>query len=242
MANYIEQEGIPTTQISLIRLHTEKTTPPRALWVPFELGRPLGVPNDIEFQNRVLLAALKLLEEPSGPIITDYDEEAPAAGDDITTLACPVNPTQNQEELSETDKLVAAFKEEISGLRPWYDIAMEKRKRTTVGASQMEPADIGDFVSSLISGETPDNPRGDVAMGFSINLAIDDLRAYYSEAITAQPGQESPSSQLINQWFWTETAASKAIYALRDTCRNSGDGFLKLVGNVLLIPVEYARR
>jgi len=238
----MEDEGVPTTQISLIRLHTEKTTPPRALWVPFELGRPLGVPNDKEFQSRVLLTTLQLLESANGPIITDYTEEAAAANGDLTTLACPVNLNIPQEELNDTDKLINAFKEEITGLRPWYDIALEKRDRTTVGASHMGPAEIGNFVSSLISGETPENPREEVAMGFSINLAIDDLRAYYSEAITAQPGQESPSSEMINKWFWTETAASAAIYALRDTCRNSGDGFLKIVGNALLIPVEYAKR
>jgi hypothetical protein len=29
--------------------------------VPFELGRPLGVPNDADFQKRVLLAAFDLL-------------------------------------------------------------------------------------------------------------------------------------------------------------------------------------
>ncbi len=57
---------MPTTQISLIREHTEKIKPPRALWVPFELGRPLGVPNDAAFQNRVITAALDLFEAPSG--------------------------------------------------------------------------------------------------------------------------------------------------------------------------------
>ena len=54
MAHYIEEEGLATTQISLVRLHTEKIKPPRALWVPYELGRPLGQPNDPEFQKRVL--------------------------------------------------------------------------------------------------------------------------------------------------------------------------------------------
>ncbi|MCH7711818.1 MAG: hypothetical protein IH903_09315, partial [Proteobacteria bacterium] len=53
---------MPTTQISLIREHTEKIVPPRALWVPFELGRPFGAPDDSGFQKRVLLGALELLE------------------------------------------------------------------------------------------------------------------------------------------------------------------------------------
>jgi hypothetical protein len=40
-------------QISLVREHTEKINPPRALWVPFELGRPVGPPDEPAFQRRV---------------------------------------------------------------------------------------------------------------------------------------------------------------------------------------------
>jgi hypothetical protein len=46
LGHYLEEEGIPTVAISLIRPQTEKTKPPRALWVPFELGRPFGPPSD----------------------------------------------------------------------------------------------------------------------------------------------------------------------------------------------------
>ena len=59
LGHYLEEEGIATTQISLIREHTEAMKPPRALWVPFVLGRPFGVPNDAAFQRRVVLAALR---------------------------------------------------------------------------------------------------------------------------------------------------------------------------------------
>ena len=58
LGHYLESEGLATASISLIRLHTEKIRPPRALWVPFELGRPLGVPDDPAFQTRVLRALL----------------------------------------------------------------------------------------------------------------------------------------------------------------------------------------
>ena len=85
-----------TTQISLIRIHTEKTNPPRALWVSFELGRPIGVPNDPAFQNRVLKAALGLLDRASGPILVDYPEDVPegaeAMGDEeMTGMVCPID-------------------------------------------------------------------------------------------------------------------------------------------------------
>ena len=61
LGHYLEEEGIASVAISLIRPQTENTKPPRALWVPFELGRPFGPPDDAAFQKRVLLAALRLL-------------------------------------------------------------------------------------------------------------------------------------------------------------------------------------
>ena len=80
LGHYLESEGLPTASLSLIRLHTEKIRPPRALWVPFELGRPLGAPNDVVFQKRVLRALLALFDETSGPVLADYPEEAPGGG------------------------------------------------------------------------------------------------------------------------------------------------------------------
>jgi len=72
IGHYLEAAGIPTVSISLIRLHSEKMRPPRALWVPYELGRPMGVPNDAAFQTRVLRAALSLLARTDGPLIVDH--------------------------------------------------------------------------------------------------------------------------------------------------------------------------
>ena len=68
LGHYLEEEGIATVAIALIRPQAENTKPPRALWVPFELGRPFGPPNDPAFQKRVLLAALGMLVEDGGPV------------------------------------------------------------------------------------------------------------------------------------------------------------------------------
>ena len=62
LSHYLESDGLATTQISLVREHSETMKPPRAMWVPFILGRPLGQPNDPAFQRRVLRGALELLE------------------------------------------------------------------------------------------------------------------------------------------------------------------------------------
>src|SRR5213596_1454366 len=50
--------------ISMVREHTEKVKPPRALFVPFPFGHAMGRPNDPVLQHRVLRAALDLLAEP----------------------------------------------------------------------------------------------------------------------------------------------------------------------------------
>ena len=68
LAHYFESCGLATTQISLIRQHSEQIKPPRALWVPFELGRPLGVPGDPGFQARVLVSALTTQISVSLPV------------------------------------------------------------------------------------------------------------------------------------------------------------------------------
>jgi len=212
------------------------------LWVSFELGRPLGVPGDAAFQTRVLLATLKLLEAGEGPVLEDFAEDAPLSGALVTTMACPVSFAGKQEDLNDDQKLAAAFREEIAGLRNWYDMAVQKRGRTTYGVSSLDIEQIVDFVCAFLTGSTPDNPRDDIALAYTLKLAVDDLKAYYYEAATAQPGQESPSSEVLNRWFWTETVISKGLYNLRDTCNQSEDGLMKVVGSMLLVPVEFAFR
>ena len=74
LGHFLERQGIPTTGISLVREHTETIRPPRALWVTFELGRPMGIPGDAPFQRCVLRAALDLLARTDGPLIADHLE------------------------------------------------------------------------------------------------------------------------------------------------------------------------
>ena len=75
-----------TASISLIREQTERVRPPRALWVPFPLGRPLGIPGDTNFQLDVLRATLGMLSTATEPVIEDYPIEAPAVSYTHLTL------------------------------------------------------------------------------------------------------------------------------------------------------------
>jgi hypothetical protein len=125
LAHFIEDEGIATTGISLVREHTAGYRPPRFLWVPFPLGRPFGAPHAPRFQRRVLLAALALLERAHGPVILeDFPDDAPApqaaAPADAADLVCPVSfpaaPTH-------ADDPGAALAAEVASLAPWYAFA-----------------------------------------------------------------------------------------------------------------------
>jgi len=85
LGHYLEEEGLATVVISLIRPQTENTKPPRAVWVPFELGRPFGPPSAGAFQRRVVLAALRMLEPGNGPVvIKDFSDDDPRATADPT--------------------------------------------------------------------------------------------------------------------------------------------------------------
>ncbi len=70
----LERQGIATVAIELLREVAAKVRPPRALFVPFPHGYPLGAPNDPARQRAVLGAALKLLEDPTlrPPALVDY--------------------------------------------------------------------------------------------------------------------------------------------------------------------------
>ena len=114
------------------------------------LGRPFGVPNDAAFQTRVLIAALKLLEAPSGPVLADYAEDAPAVADDAQGVACPVSFAQAARE-----DVGSAFVREVEELQPWHDRARERRGHSMVGLSRLAPLDGGEGAGALSARQTP---------------------------------------------------------------------------------------
>lgn len=74
VAGAIERAGIPTVTIQLLRSIAEKVRPPRALWVPFAHGYPLGAPLAPKLQQEVMKAALNLAVDSNlrAPAIVDY--------------------------------------------------------------------------------------------------------------------------------------------------------------------------
>ncbi|MFZ5784354.1 MAG: hypothetical protein ACOY4R_29510 [Pseudomonadota bacterium] len=222
LGHFLEREGIPTTGISLVREHTEIVRPPRALWVTFELGRPLGKPDDAAFQGRVVRAALGLLERTDGPLIANYPEEVDEPAD-FSGWACPINLAPAQ-----TDSLA----DEIERLAAWYDRAVAMRGRTTVGVSGLEMQEAGALVSRALSGRLPSAQ--------ALKEAVDDLRAYYLEAASAFPDAGSPATR--KRWFWDETRLAEALLALQPSLAASDDPQHRILGNLTLIPAAERHR
>lgn len=68
----IEYAGITTVSISLLREITEQIRPPRALFVPFPLGHPLGEADNPDLQTRIMRAAFALLTRTDIPVLETF--------------------------------------------------------------------------------------------------------------------------------------------------------------------------
>jgi hypothetical protein len=233
LGHYLEVEGIPTVAISLVRPQTERTRPPRALWVPFELGRPFGAPGDAAFQRRVVLAALRLLESPNGPVLLeDFPDDDPRARPDPAWQP-PL--ARFDQAVTAPDALAGALEIEAPQLAPLYQAARAQRGgRTTVGLSGMPIDAAVRYVADFLRGKPMTSPSAEVSPVLALRFAADDLKAFYTEAASA--GSAKPSSRQIGDWFWNDSAAGAVLHALRRTHLDSPDDRLKLIATMFLVP------
>ncbi len=232
LGHYLEEEGIPTTQISLVREHTAVMHPPRALWVSFILGRPFGVPNDAAFQRRVLLAVLGLLEAKSGPVLEDYPEDAPRPPEEeLEEFACPFTLKRPP---GKTD-LASELQREIAELVPWHELSQKKRGRTTAGMSGLPAEAAAKFVTDFIADPSIPGYREDLTPVGALRLACHYLKAYYFEAAAAQPGARAAME--AEQWFWRETVIGQVFFKLREACLSSEDKALRHFGAKNVVPM-----
>ena len=216
-----------------MREHSEAIKPPRALWVPYELGRPLGQPNDPDFQKRVLRACLGLLDADSGPVLEDYPEEVPAdaAGADMIGMSCPIDlPPLPIDEKELTQSLL----QEIGQIAPWYELAVKQRSRTTVGISGLEIPDAARLLADFVENPDTSSPRPEIEIGPMLKFVCEDLKAFYSEAMSAQPGVTS--SLAVENWLFNETKLGKILWKFREEHTDDPDPYTKYLARRSLIP------
>jgi hypothetical protein len=219
----------------LVREITELLRPPRFLWVPFELGRPFGAPDEAEFQTDVLRAALALLQRRDGPpILDDFPHDAPGGGPmDMTGWSCPI--PLPPPDAADGPALLAKIFGELASLTPWHALARETRGCTGVGAARMEIEASARFLHALLEGGgSTDKPVGALSLGQSFRGASEDMRTFYMEAATAKPGRVS--SRELADWFWGETAAGKLLLLLHPVCLGSADKGVRRVASKQLVP------
>ena len=229
LGHYLEEAGLATVSISLIRPQTETVRPPRALWVPFELGRPFGPPSDPAFQRRVLLTALSLLERTDGPVLLeDFPDDDPRWQPDPDWQPPPI--TGHAGEDGHASGLVA----EVQALRGAHQRWIAQYCRTSVGVSGLEIATAADYVAEWLRGNNPESPREGFSAPLLLRFAIDDIKAYALEAAAAGPAK--PSSRQLGDWLWTETVTGSAILALRAMLLPSTDPRLALIADNFLVP------
>jgi hypothetical protein len=235
LGHYLEEEGIATVAISLVRPQTEKTRPPRALWVPFQLGRPFGAPSEPAFQRRVVLAALRLLERTAGPvIIEDFLNDDPREKADPAWRP-PLFPAVLADRTPAG--LASRLDTEILLLADLHRRWIAERGRTAVGLSGLSMQELGSYIGEWLHGREPPSSNGRHSPLLSLRFAADDLKAYCLEAGTAEPGK--PSSRQLYDWFWRATAAGDALIALRHMLLASDSERVKLIAGNFLVPPPY---
>lgn len=232
----LEERGIATVTIGLVRPHMEKTRGPRGLWVPFPLGRPLGEPEDAAFQTRVLRAALALLERADGPpILEDFPEDAP--GQRLPPGWSPPFALPMAGKPASPAAWAAALAAEMTLVKPWSDRARKRFGRTTVGVSAQPPEAWPGYAAAFLGGELPAPPAPLTSPALALRFLADDLKAYYMEAVQADGA--APSINQIHAWLFQGTLAGRLLLALRSAAAASEDNAFKTVGGRFLVPAQW---
>ena len=214
----LETGGISTTSISLVREHTEKVKPPRALWVPFPFGHAMGRPDDPALQHRVLRAALDLLLEPAGPVLRDFPEDAvPGDQPGAPPQASAIEPRSTPDDPAmETTQM----------RRYWEQWTEAHGGRTAVALTGIPPTrfrGVVRFLEEFAAGRDADLEErpADVPLPNFIRYCSDDLKALYYEArLAMKPGV---GGEEIARWFWSETAIAAVLRKVRDRLDASED-------------------
>ena len=249
----IEAQGVSTVSITLYKEFTRKVQAPRALWVPFPFGRPLGAPNNKSIQRKVILAALELLSRSRGPVLEDFlltpEEEHLDARNQTVGAKCGVKGCNFEDALSTPDEQTVREKaaalavydgnlelvrNEIEELRlPQRSYMDRYQGRTQIGHSGVTADSIfkaAEYLHRFVNGEAIEIPqyeilsqRDGMSLQFFIRLCADDLKTYYQESRLGAGALDEADTGDFNEWFWFRTRAASLIVAARDRVLESTD-------------------
>jgi hypothetical protein len=205
-----EKAGIATVTIGSIREQIYNTAPPRGLFCDFPLGRPLGKPNDPEFQLNVIRHAFGLLGR-NEPTVEDYQI---SITDDVSeVLVCSLPPHHDADAHPSIS--------EARGIRQAYNRAMEKYGNRAGAARVIDadavPSALEAFIR-VVNG-TPWKEAG--IPGIPARVA-QDIRGYY-ELAALELAEHTPAAWQGYRWYRDETEAGKVIGAAQAAMKASGE-------------------
>ena len=211
LAHVFEAAGLVTVALGSVRSQIERTAPPRGLFCDFPLGRPLGRPNEPDFQHRVLEHALSLVERATAPTVEMYAESI--LDDDEATISCPLPPRH--------DAALPPAVDEARGLRPAFDRAVrtfgERGSARRVVSPDGIPSAVAAFVA--VADGVPWKQAG--IPGIPARVA-QDIRGYYETAARALI-DHSPVAWETTRWFLRHTEAGQAIVRARAAMQAAGE-------------------
>ena len=209
LAHIFEAAGMATIALGLIKEQVEATAPPRALYCDFPLGRPLGEPQNSEFQHRVLESAFQLLEAEA-PTIKEYDVSIPDNGDEI--LACPLPPRHDPDLHPALD--------EVRGLRPAYERAVEKYGNRIGTGRTVQLEDLEKAITALIR-VAEGVPWKEAGIPGVPSRVSQDIRGYY-ETAALELSENTPKAWTGTRWFLKNTETGKVLTSARQAMADSG--------------------
>jgi hypothetical protein len=205
IARALEANGIATVLLNSIRSFAERMHPPRALYCEFPIGRPLGRPDDAEFQRRVLLAALELFERPSGPVLEDFDETITDHVDEALTCTIPPG----------LDRTVPRAIDEAHALRPAFE------RGATGGMTSIENPDA--VYEALAAFDRVARGRSWTEAGIRPNpmRAAGLIAAYYQQAAVGL-SDHVPRARQAESWYANHTAAAETMRRAQRAMQDQG--------------------
>ena len=217
LARAIEETGLPTVTIALIREHAQRVKPPRTLWVPFPFGFALGNPDDPPFQQKVLSAALGLLSENDTPVLAEFPEDADAPPVLLQASAAQADTANRDGDPAD----------EVTALRGYYERWVDEHEgRTMVGLSgvpQRQFRGLVRYLQAFADGEDAayDRAPDGVEPVRFLRLASDDLKAFFMEARFSQRPNDRDDE--LQRWFWSETAMGNLIASVASRLAEQGN-------------------
>ncbi len=185
------------------------TAPPRGLFCDFPLGRPLGKPEDPDYQHSVLEHALRLLEAKE-PTIEDFQDRIEDNTSDL--LMCTLPPRHDPNAHPAID--------EARGLRGAYDRAVKNYGNRAGAVRHVDADTIPDAIEAFIR-VSEGVPWKEAGIPGVPARASQDIRGYYEMAAMEIAGH-TPAAWAGYRWFRDQTKTGEVIKQAQQAIKASG--------------------